>query len=64
MAGAQPEVDWKTVVEQIRSGDPAGSETLYHHLATGARLFLKRRLGTDDVEDRVHDLFLTVVESI
>jgi RNA polymerase sigma factor (sigma-70 family) len=57
-------VDWKTVVEQIRAGDPAGGEALYRNLASGARLFLQRRLATQDVEDRVHDLFVIVVETI
>jgi RNA polymerase sigma-70 factor, ECF subfamily len=57
-------VDWKVVVEQIRAGDPAGQEALYRNLAAGARLFFRRRLGTHDVEDRVHDLFLIVVETI
>src|SRR5689334_15644531 len=52
---AQTQVDWKTVVEQIRAGDPAGGEVLYRNLASGARLFLRRRLATQDVEDRVHD---------
>jgi RNA polymerase sigma factor (sigma-70 family) len=74
-AGAAPEripeptrdhvqADWKLVVEQIFAGDPAGQEALYRNLAAGARQFLRRRLGTDDVEDRVHDLFLIVVETI
>src|ERR1051326_3281755 len=61
---AQPEIDWRTVVDQIRSGEAAGAETLYQHLATGARFFLRRRLGTDDVDDRVHDIFLIVVQAI
>jgi len=56
--------DWKTVVEQIREGDPAGEEALYRNLETGARIFLRRRLGTRDVEDQVHNVFLIVVESI
>jgi len=60
----QTQVDWKTVVEQIRAGDPAGGEALYRNLASGARLFLQRRLATQDVEDRVHDLFVIVVETI
>ena len=63
MAG-QPGPDWKTVVEQIRAGQPPGEEDLYRTLATGARLFLQRRLGTQDVEDLVHDLFVIVVETI
>jgi len=58
------QVDWKVVVDQIRQGDPAGEEALYHNLGSGARLFLQRRLGTSDVEDKVHDLFLTVIQAI
>ena len=61
---AQDQLDWKVVVEQIRSGDPAGEETLYRNLAAGARLFLHRRLGHQDVEDRVHNVFLIVVQAI
>jgi RNA polymerase sigma-70 factor (ECF subfamily) len=57
-------VDWKAVVERIRAGDPAGQTTLYETLVSGARLFLMRRLGTQDVDDLVHDLFVTVVAAI
>jgi len=60
----QPEVDWKTTVQQIRDGDPAGEEVLYRKLASGARMFLRRKLRTEDVDDRVHDLFVIVVETI
>jgi RNA polymerase sigma-70 factor (ECF subfamily) len=59
-----PDVDWKATVELIRAGDPAGDEALYQNLASGARLFLQRHLGTQDVEDRVHDLFVIIVEAI
>jgi RNA polymerase sigma factor (sigma-70 family) len=61
---AQPGVDWKAVVERIRAGDSAGEEDLYRNFITGARLFLQRRLGTQDVEDLVHDMFVIVVETI
>jgi len=60
----QPRVDWKVVVDQIRRGDPAGEEALYQDLVSGARLFLRRRLGIPDVDDKVHDLFLTIVATI
>jgi RNA polymerase sigma-70 factor, ECF subfamily len=59
-----PEIDWKAVVEQIRAGDPAGVEALYRNLNSGARLFLQRRLGTSDVDDRVHEVFLIILGSI
>jgi RNA polymerase sigma-70 factor (ECF subfamily) len=58
-------VDWRAVVEQIRAGDPAGQATLYDALGSGARLFFRRRLpGTEDVEDRVHDVFVIVIDTI
>jgi RNA polymerase sigma factor (sigma-70 family) len=60
----RPEVDWKVVVDQIRAGDPAGEEALYQNLAAGARLFLQRRLGPADVDDRVHNVFVIVVQAI
>jgi RNA polymerase sigma-70 factor, ECF subfamily len=60
----KPQVDWRVVVDQIRQGDPAGEEALYQNLVGGARLFLQRRLGTPGIDDKVHDLFLTIVEAI
>lgn len=57
-------MEWSTVVDQIRDGNPEGEETLYRELHSGARLFLQRRLGTNDVEDRIHDMFLIVIQTI
>jgi len=59
-----PEIDWSKVVDLIQQGDPAGEETLYRTLLTGARLFLRRRLGIRDVDDRVHEVFLIVTGTI
>jgi RNA polymerase sigma-70 factor, ECF subfamily len=58
------DIDWRVVVDQIRRGETAGEEALYRELSGGARFFLQRRLGIADVEDRVHDVFLIVVEAI
>jgi RNA polymerase sigma-70 factor (ECF subfamily) len=58
------ERDWKALIDEIRSGAPSGQEKLYSCLSSGARLFLQRRLGTPEVNDRLHDLFLIVVEAI
>jgi RNA polymerase sigma-70 factor (ECF subfamily) len=60
----KPQIDWHRVVEEIRGGNPAGEEALYRELHSGARLFLCRRLGTNDVDDSVHDVFLIVVQAI
>jgi len=37
---------------------------LYHVFGRGIRYFLLRKLGPKDVDDRVHDVFLIVVDSI
>jgi RNA polymerase sigma-70 factor (ECF subfamily) len=60
----RPDTDWTKVVAAIQQGDQAGEEILYRNLVNGARLFLQRRLATQDVEDRVHDIFLVVVQAI
>jgi RNA polymerase sigma-70 factor (ECF subfamily) len=60
----EQEIDWRNVVNLIQRGDPAGQETLYRTLQSGARRFLQRRLGTQDVDDRVHDVFLIVAGAI
>ena len=63
-ASERPQIDWRRVVEQIQAGDPRGEETLYRALNTGARQFFRRRLGIQDVEDHVHDVFVIVVQAI
>jgi RNA polymerase sigma factor (sigma-70 family) len=64
VAPTVPDVDWRTVVARIRDGDPDGQEILYRNLASGARLFLRRRLRPQEVEDQVHNVFVIVVEAI
>jgi len=60
----QTNVDWKATVERIRAGDSEAQKVLYHNLMSGARLFLQRRLGIQDVDDRLHDLFIIIVDAI
>ena len=55
---------WTEVVRRIRGGDPAGMEALYRVFTNGIRFFLYRQLGPQDLDDRVHDAFLMVTESI
>ncbi len=61
-AGAGP--CWTEVVQRIRGGDPAGMEVLYRVFTKGIRFFLYRQLGPQDLDDRVHDMFLMVAQSI
>lgn len=57
-------VDWALLVDKIRDGDPAGMEQLYLLFARGIRFFLYRRLGPQELEDKIHDVFLIVVQAI
>lgn len=55
---------WPEVVRRIRRGDPRGMEDLYRIFTKGIRFFLCRQLGPQDLDDRVHDMFLMVTQSI
>lgn len=63
---AQPQngIQWEQVVEQIRQGSPAGMELLYRIFARGVRFYLCRQLGPQELDDKVHDTFLIVVQAI
>jgi RNA polymerase sigma factor (sigma-70 family) len=51
-------------VEQIRNGDQSALEQMYHIFSTGIRFYLCRQLGPQDLDDKVHDVFLIIVQSI
>ena len=55
---------WSGLVEQIRNGDASALEQIYHIFSTGIRFYLCRQLGPQDLDDRVHDVFLIIVQSI
>lgn len=56
--------DWPSLVERIRGGDPSGMEELYKMFSTGIRFLLYRRLGPQDLDDKVHDVFVIITEAI
>ena len=55
---------WSGLVEHIRNGDPSALEQMYRIFSTGVRFYLCRQLGPQDLDDRVHDVFLIIVQSI
>lgn len=63
-AGQETVVDWASLVESIRGGDSGGMEQLYTLFERGVRFYLFRRLGQQELEDKVHDVFLIVVQAI
>ena len=58
------EPSWPLVVERIRAGEPSGMEELYRIFSKGVRYYLYRQLGPQDLDDKVHDIFLIITQSI
>ncbi len=57
-------VNWNELVAAVQRGDNEGMERLYAVFARGIRFLLIRQLGYQDVEDKIHDTFLIVVNAI
>ncbi|HWC95734.1 MAG TPA: sigma-70 family RNA polymerase sigma factor [Candidatus Sulfopaludibacter sp.] len=55
---------WADLVLRIQADDPVGMEELYRIFASGIRFYLCRQLGSQDVDDKVHDVFLVIVQSV
>jgi RNA polymerase sigma-70 factor, ECF subfamily len=57
-------VDWPELVTRIQRGDDTGMEDLYRLFSRGIRFYLCRQLGVQELDDKVHDTFLIVVQAI
>lgn len=57
-------VNWPALVEKIQDGDPGAMEELYHRFGRGIRYCFYRHLGPQDLDDKVHDTFVIVVQAI
>jgi RNA polymerase sigma factor (sigma-70 family) len=63
--GSAPEpVSWSGLVERIQRGEPEALEELYRVFSRGVRFVLCRHLGPQDLDDRLHDVFLIVTQSL
>lgn len=63
-ATSESSMDWTRMVEAIRAGDANAMQELYQAFGKGIRIYLCRQLGMQDVDDKVHDTFLIVVQAI
>ncbi|MCC7157855.1 MAG: sigma-70 family RNA polymerase sigma factor [Bryobacterales bacterium] len=63
-AGSPPARSWTPLVEQIRAGNSEAMTELYRTFSRGIRYYLCRQLGSQDLEDKLHDTFLIVVQAI
>ena len=55
---------WTQLVTRLQDGDPKAMEELYGMFSNGVRYHLCRQLGPEELDDRLHDAFLIVVDSI
>src|SRR6202050_4634186 len=55
---------WVELVERIKSGESGSMEELYQLFSKGIRFYLCRQLGPQELDDKVHDTFVVVVEAI
>lgn len=55
---------WVDLVERIRHGHTDGMEELYQLFSRGIRFYLCRQLGPQELDDKVHDTFVVVVQAI
>src|SRR2546427_2368269 len=65
--GADPAAsyaDWARLVERIQTSETDGMEELYTLFSKGIRFYLCRQLGPQELDDKVHDTFVVVVQAI
>jgi RNA polymerase sigma-70 factor (ECF subfamily) len=61
---AQVYAGWAQLVERIRFSQTDGMAELYHLFSKGVRFYLCRQLGVQELDDKVHDIFVVVVQAI
>ena len=63
---ASPEstLDFRSLISRVQAGDSSGMTDLYTLFSRGVRFFLYRQLGPQELDDRVHDTFVIVVQAI
>jgi RNA polymerase sigma-70 factor (ECF subfamily) len=62
--GNHSAIDLHGIVDRIHRGEDGGMEELYRVFSKGVRFYLCRQLGAQELEDKVHDTFLIVVQAI
>ncbi len=60
----QQQVDWPALVLRIQVNEEAALEDLYSMFSRGIKFLIVRQLGRQDIDDRVHDTFVIVVQAI
>ncbi len=57
-------VNWISLVDGIRAGEGSAMEELYRLFYRGVKFYLCRQLGMQELDDKIHDTFVIVVQAI
>jgi RNA polymerase sigma factor (sigma-70 family) len=60
----EPRRSWRGLVEGVKRGDREAMEALYVSFSHGVRYYFCKHLGPADLDDHVHDAYLTVIQAI
>jgi RNA polymerase sigma-70 factor, ECF subfamily len=64
VADRVPDIDYVSLVARVQANEPEALEELYAIFSSGIRLLIIRAIGRQDLDDRLHDIFLAVVSTI
>jgi len=59
-----PHRTWGALVEGVKRGDRPSMEALYATFSRGVRYYFCKHLGPVDLDDHVHDAYVTVIQAI
>ena len=58
------QINWTDLVQRIQTNNHEALEELYTLFSRGIKFLIVRQLGRQDIDDRVHDTFVIVVQAI
>lgn len=58
------QINWTDLVNRIQANEQEALEELYTLFSRGIKFLIVRQLGRQDIDDRVHDTFVIVVQAI
>src|SRR3954451_8226309 len=58
------EVDWIRLIPRVQNRESSAVDELYSLISRGILFFLRRRLPVEEAKDRLHEVFLILVDAI
>src|SRR4051812_1584689 len=58
------DVDWTTLLPRVQNRENLAVNELYTLISRGILFFLRRRLPAEESKDRLHEVFLILVDAI